>query len=302
MSLVGDLGPRLAAIQAALDPRLSPPRGLKFLREWRPLLERATRVARDPALGETAFAVGEAVPALDELAFAFRRSRDVDQGPLEAARAALAAVGTGIHWLPPLVGAPRSFALLEARAGDLGLPAALVGEPVPSSVSPGNVVAVERRGLVESGKLVTRALVHVASGEPRTPRVEVLEAALVALEAARPAREDHARLVREIDRCERDDPRANGEAALRFAVSALERAGGVPAARAAALAFLVGRGISPVTLARGERFDPEKHPASAFERRLAPGTPRGSVLATELTGFRDERGVVLTRAVVVVAE
>ncbi|MEZ0228728.1 MAG: hypothetical protein ACAI25_08900, partial [Planctomycetota bacterium] len=100
---------------------------------------------------------------------------------------------------------------------------------------------------------------------------------------------------------ERDDPRANSEAAVRFAVGCIERAKAIPKAREVALAFLAGAGVAPIALAAGEKFDAERHPASAFERKLVRG-PAGRVVATEVTGWKDARGVVLSRAVVTVGE
>lgn len=130
----------------------------------------------------------------------------------------------------------------------------------------------------------------------------MLEAAFVAIEAAHAKLDDYVRLNALIDECERDDPRANAEAAVRFAVGCIDRADAIPTARQVTLAFLKEEaGITPIELQLGERFDPERHTAEAFERQLVPGHGVvGRVVKTEVTGFRDRNGVVLSRAVVTV--
>jgi len=211
---------------------------------------------------------------------------------LDEARALLPA---RVRYFPAVGPLPRTVDDLEreARAAGAG---EFTATPVPWTAALGTIVALERRGSIFAGK-VERARVHVASGAPRTTRLDVLEAVLVALEVARPSREDLERLVALIDSIETDEPRANSEAAVRFAVSCVERSRAIERAREVALAFLAGEGIEPIALAPGERFDPDAHPAQAFERKLVAG-PKGKVVATELTGFKDRSGVVLSRAVV----
>ncbi len=250
----------------------------------------------------------DAIDALDELDFSLRRwPHRADLTPaLDAARSAIGAIEPEfVKELidPPLGPLPRSVDQLSIRPFET--------TRVPWPATPGRIVALARRGRMEfvpTGRLPGEltlggygAHVHVASGNPRTPRLDVLEAALVAIEAAFPSREDHEQLLRLIDECERDDPRANSEASVRFAVSCIERAKAIPKAREGAVAFLARAGITPLALAAGEKFDPERHPASAFERKLVRG-PAGKVVATEATGWKDARGVVLARAVVTVGE
>ncbi len=240
-----------------------------------------------------------AVQGLDAIAFHGRRSlvRAELTAALDAARSALAGPlgGRRLSFTPGLGALPRDLASLPS----LRLQVTEVPWPAPR----GTVVALERRGF-EDSRVVMAVIaphVHVASGAPRSERLELLEAALVAIEAARPSAEDHERLLRLIDGIERDEPRANSEAAVRFAVSCLERARAVPRALQVALAFLAARGLQPIALAPGERFDPERHAAQAFERRLVRG-PLGRVVATEAIGFRDEKGVILSRATVAVGD
>jgi hypothetical protein len=237
-----------------------------------------------------------ALAALDSLAFSLRRSRvRATVWPLlDEARTLLPA---RVRYFPAVSALPRTVEDLdrEARAAGAG-ERAFTAIMVPWTAAPGTIVALERRGSVFSGK-VERARVHVASGAPRTTRLDVLEAALVALEVARPSREDLERLVALVDSIETDEPRANSEAAVRFAVSCVERSRAIERAREVALAFLAAEGIEPIALAPGDRFDPETHSAQAFERKLVPG-PKGRVVATELTGFKDRSGVILSRAVV----
>lgn len=236
-----------------------------------------------------------AVAALDELDFLLRRSRLRIElvAPLDAARSALAPAlaRIAVECEPPLGPLPRD--LDWARGREIKI------THVPWPAVAGTVVALERRRFADHAANVPH--VHLASGAPRTTRLDVLEAALIAIEAAAPTREDHAQLLRLIDDSERDDPRANSEASVRFAVGCIERARAIPKAREVALAFLAGAGIAPIALVAGDRFDPERHPASAFERKLVRG-PAGRVVATETTGFKDASGVVLSRAVVSVGE
>src|SRR5262249_2563274 len=128
-------------------------------------------------------------------------------------------------------------------------------------------------------------------------------AVLVAIEAAHAKLDDYVRLHALIDECERDDPRANAEAAVRFAVGCIDRADAIPTARDVTLGFLKEEaGVTPIELPCGERFDPEQHTADAFERQVVRGHGvMGRVVKTEVTGFRDRNGVVLSRAVVTVA-
>src|SRR5581483_1698928 len=240
----------------------------------------------------------DAVDALDELGFTLRRW--IHRADLTAALDAARKV------LLPAVEKIQFFAF-EPQIGPLPRRAADVlrayTRVVPWPAPEGTLVALEQRGHWDDWDKTydKRPLLHVASGKERTKRLDVLEAALVAIEAASPSREDHERLLALIDSSEQDDPRANSEAAVRFAVSAIERSRAIKKAREVALAFLAGEGVEPIALEPGERFEPEKHSASAFERKRVRG-PAGRVVTTETTGFKDRNGVVLQRAVVAVGD
>jgi hypothetical protein len=226
------------------------------------------------------------IEALDEVAFLLRRS---------SARAQLLEAIDGLRskflrrsgdYVPPLGPLPRDLAWAHDENVTI--------TEVPWPAARGTVVALARRGRSRG----VSAHVHVASGAPRTRRLDVLEAVLVAIEAARPQVADYARLAALIDECERDDHRANAEASARFAISCAERARAIPEARQVALAFLKEEaGIVPIELAKGTIFDPERHRPEEFERKIVHGKT-GCVVSTELTGFKDPNGVVLSRAIV----
>lgn len=224
------------------------------------------------------------VDVLDRLAFLFRRSAERAKliAAIDRARSTLV---SREYVLPPLGPLPRDLEWALRRNVTI--------TEVPWPAARGTVVALARRG-----REGMTAHVHVASGAPRTKRLDVLEAALVAIEAVRPELADYERLTALIDECERDDPRANAEASVRFAVSCIERAGAIPEARKVALAFLKEEaGIVSVELAKDTIFDPERHRPEEFERKIVHGKT-GRVVSTELTGFKDPNGVVLSRAIV----